>query len=236
VDVIVTSGPPAIQAARHATSAIPIVMGRMDDADAHGFVASLARPGGNITGLSFQSGELSAKSLGLLREAVPRLARAAVLWDPAGTAQQLQAVEAAAHALGVQVQVLEVHGPGDLDGAFDAARRGRAGALVILASPVLTDSRARLAELALRSRLPAVYYHPGFAEAGGLLAYGPRQSEFSWRRAAAFVDKILRGARPADLPVEQPTTFELVVNLKAAKRLGLSLPRSLLLRADRVIP
>lgn len=235
VDVIVTSGPPGIGAAKQATSTIPIVMGRMDDADAHGFIASLARPGGNITGLSFQSGELSGKWLELLREALPRLSRVAVLWDATGTAHQVKMIEAAARAMGIESHVLPVRGVADYDGAFKAARRNHDGGMVILASPVLTDDRARLADLALKARLPAVYYTGRFAEVGGLLAYGPRESEFDGRRAAVFVDKILRGAKPADIPVEQPTLFEFVVNLKTARALGLTIPQPLLVRADRVI-
>ena len=235
VDIIVASGPPAIRAAREATPRIPIVMGRMDDADAHGFVASLARPGGNITGLSFQSSELSAKWLELLREAVPRLSRVGVLWDAASTTPQVKAVEAAARTIGVQTHLLEVRRPGDYEAAFQAATRNHDGGIVILASPVLTDARGRLATLALRHRLPTVYYHPEFAKAGGLLSYGPSFSDFGWHRAATFVDKILKGAKPADLPIEQPTKFELVINLNTAKTLGLTIPAPLLLRADQVI-
>jgi putative ABC transport system substrate-binding protein len=235
VDLIVTSGPPAIAAARDATGTVPIVMGRMDDADAHGFVQSLARPGGNVTGLSFQSGELSGKWLELLRELIPRLSRVAVLWDAGGTAQQARLVEAAARAMGMRPHVLSVRGPADYKGAFEAARRNQDGGMVILASPVLTASRAQLADLALKAGLPTVYYTSRFADAGGLLTYGPRESEFGWHRAAGFIDKILKGAKPSDLPVEQPTVFDLVVNLKTARALGLSIPQSLLLRADRVI-
>ena len=235
VDVIVTHGPPAIRAARDATTTIPIVMSRMDDADAHGFVASLARPGGNITGLSFQSGQLSTKWLELLREAVPRLTRVAVLWDSTGTKQQVTTVKAAAHAMDVQTHVLEVRHHGDYEAALRAARQNKAGGIVILASPILTNNQAHLAELAARNRLPSVYYHRGFAEAGGLFAYGPSEADFNWRRAATYVDKILKGARPGELPVEQPTKFELVINLKTAKALGLTIPQSLLVRADEII-
>jgi putative ABC transport system substrate-binding protein len=235
VDVIVTHGPPAIRATRDATTTIPIVMSRMDDADAHGFVASLAHPGGNITGLSFQSGQLSTKWLELLREVVPRLTRVAVLWDSTGTKQQVTTVKAAAHAMNAQTHVLEVRRPDDYEAALRAARQNKAGGIVILASPILTNAQAHLAELAARNRLPSVYYHRGFAEAGGLFAYGPSEADFNMRRAATFVDKILKGAKPADLPVEQPTKFELVINLKTAKTLGLTIPQSVLLRADQVI-
>jgi putative ABC transport system substrate-binding protein len=235
VDVIVTHGPPAIRAAMAATRTIPIVMGRMDDADAHGFVQSLARPGGNVTGLSFQSGDLAGKWLELLREAVPRLSRVAVLWDSTGTRHQVETLETAARALSLHPHVLEVQTPRDYEKAFEAARTHHDQGVVILASPVLSDEVRRLADMAARSRLPSVYYLRAFAEAGGLLAYGPGESDFTWRRAAFFVDKILKGAKPADLPVEQPTKFVLVINLKTAKALGLTIPQSVLMRADEVI-
>lgn len=235
VDIIVTSGPPAVGAARNATKTIPIVMGRMDDVDAHGFVTNLAHPGGNITGLSFQTGELAGKWVHLLKEAVPALSRLAVIWDTTGTANQRKTAVDAARVLGLQVEVVELKGAGDLDRALSTAKSRRAGALAILASPALTLNQVRLAKLATESRLPAIYYNRGFAEAGGLLSYGPKISDFSWRRAAVFVDKILKGAKPADLPIEQPTTFELVINLKTAKALGLTIPPSLLLQADHVI-
>ena len=230
-DIIVTSGPQAIRAAKEATSTIPIVMGRMDDVVEHGLVKSLARPGGNITGLSFQTGELSGKWLELLREVVPKLSRLAVLWDISSTAGQLRTVEHAARSLGLQVEIAKVSGSTELEHVF----KQRPAALVILASPILTAQRARLADLSLKYRVPAIYYHDGFTEAGGLLAYGPKPSEFSWHRAAIFVDKILKGSKPADLPVEQPTKFELVINLKTAKQIGLTIPPNVLARADRVI-
>jgi putative tryptophan/tyrosine transport system substrate-binding protein len=235
VDLIVTSGPPAIAAARAATTAIPIVMGRMDDVDAHGFVTNLAHPGGNITGLSFQTGELAGKWIDLLRDAVPRLSRVAVLWDTTGTARQRTTAEDAARALGLHVDLLRVRGSAGLDQAFARAGALRSEGLVILASPALTAEHARLAEMAARHRLPAIYYNRAFAEAGGLLSYGPTAVDFSWRRAAAFVDKILKGAKPGDLPIQQPTTFELVVNRATARALGLTLAPSLLLRADHVV-
>jgi putative ABC transport system substrate-binding protein len=232
VDVIVSSGRPAIRAVMEATRTIPIVMARMDDADAHGFVDSLARPGGNITGLSFQNAELTPKWLQLLKEAVPRLARVAVLWDPTA---QAKAAETGAGAMGVRTQVLEVRDHRDYHRAFGAARKAEADGVVIVGSPNFTSGIAQLAELASQYRLPAIYYHRRFPEAGGLMAYGPSESEFNWRRAATFVDKILRGARPGDLPVEQPSAFDLVVNLKAARTLGLSLSQNLLLQATQVI-
>jgi putative ABC transport system substrate-binding protein len=235
VDILVTSGPPAIAAARAATTTIPIVMGRMDDVDAHGFVTNLARPGGNITGLSFQTGELAGKWVDLLREAVPRLSRLAVLWDAAGTARQRTTAEAAARTLGLHVDILEVRGATGVEQAVAAAKAGRSEALVILASPALTAVERRLAALSARHRLPAIYYSRAFAEAGGLLSYGPTASQFGWRQSAVFVDRILKGARPGDLPIQQPTTFELVVNRRMAHALGLALPPSLLLRAQHVI-
>lgn len=235
-DVIVTGGPQAIRAAKEATSAIPIVMGRMDDVVEHGLVMSLARPGGNITGLSFQTGELSGKWLDLLKEVLPKFSRAAVLWDTSGTAGQLRTVQATARSMGLQLEVWKVvPSRSELDHVFDGAKKQRAEGLVILASPVFTAQRVRLADLAAMHRLPAIYYHEGFAAAGGLLAYGPKLSEFSWRRAAVFVDKLLKGAKPAELPVEQPTSFELAINLKTAKQIGLTIPPNVLARADRVI-
>lgn len=236
VDVIVTHGPQGVHAARDATRTIPIVMGRMDDTDGHGFVTNFARPEGNVTGLSFQAGELAGKWLQLLKEMLPRLDRVALLWDTTGTSNQLGTAQEAARALGVTVRVVEVRGAQDLKGAIDVVRRERIDALVILGSPLLSGEAERLAELATGARIPAIYYHPRFAAAGGLLSYGPRGTEFSWQRAAVFVDRLLKGARPADLPVEQPTQFDLVVNMKTARRLGVTVPQSLLLQASQVIP
>ena len=235
LDVIVTGGPQAVRALREATSTIPIIMGRMDDVVEHGLVTSLARPGGNITGLSFQTGELAGKWLDLLKEVLPRLSRAAVLWDSSSTAGQLRTVAEAARSMGLQLEVAKVLGSNELDRAFDGIRKQRAEALVILASPVFTAQRARLADLTVKHRVPAIYYHEGFTEAGGLLAYGPKLSEFSWHRAAIFIDKILKGAKPAELPVEQPTNFEFVINLKTAKQINVTVPQNMLARADRVI-
>ncbi|HVE48878.1 MAG TPA: ABC transporter substrate-binding protein [Casimicrobiaceae bacterium] len=235
VDVIVASGPQGVGAARRATGSIPIVMGRMDDVEAHGFVTNLARPGGNITGLSFQTGEMAGKLVQLLKEAVPDVSRLAVIWDETGSRNQVRTAQEAARALGLKASVLELRGRSTHADVVSAARIGGADGLVLMASPGITTVQGRLAELALQSKLPAIYYNPGFAEAGGLLAYGPSASAFSWRRAAAFVDKILKGAKPADLPIEQPTTFELIVNLKTAKALRVTIPSSLLQRADRVI-
>jgi putative ABC transport system substrate-binding protein len=234
-DVIVTHGPAGVRAVQAETSTIPIVMARMDDVDAHGIVANLARPDGNVTGVSFQTGELSTKWLQLVREVVPRAAAVGVLWDANGTANQLRSIQGAARSLDVQLHVGEVRGPGDLEPAIAAVRRAGADALVMLASPLMTTHLPRLAELAARHRLPAIYYTARFVTAGGLLAYGPSETEFSWRRAASFVDRLLKGARPGDLPIEQPTKFDLVVNLKVARALGLTIPPSLVARADQVV-
>jgi putative tryptophan/tyrosine transport system substrate-binding protein len=230
VDTIVTGGPQATKATKEATNTIPIVMGRMDDVVEHGLVTSLARPG-----LSFQTGELSGKWLDLLKEVLPKLSRVAVLWDTSSTAGQLRTVEAAARSMGLHVAVSKVVDLKDFDFVFDDIRKKRMEGLIILGSPIFTGQRERLAELAAKQNLPAIYYHEGFAQAGGLLAYGPKQSEFSWHRAAIFVDKILKGAKPADLPVEQPTKFDFIINLKTAKQIGVTIPPNVLARADKVI-
>ncbi|HZA53649.1 MAG TPA: ABC transporter substrate-binding protein [Candidatus Udaeobacter sp.] len=237
VDVIVTQGPQGIGAAKAATSTIPIVMGRIDDVDVHGFVKTLARPGGNITGLSFQTGELTGKCLELLTEILPKVSNVAALWDATGNAKQLKAVEAAGTALNVKIQIAKVRGADDLDRALSSVAAAREQAVLILGSPFLTFNVARLATLTARHRLPAIYTNTNFADAGGLMAYGPNESDpnWGWKRAAVFVDKILKGAKPADLPVEQPTRFELVINLKTAKQIGLTIPPNVLARADRVI-
>jgi putative ABC transport system substrate-binding protein len=236
VDVIVTSGPTATRAAKQATVTIPIVMAQDADPVGSGFVASLARPGGNITGLSTLSLELSGKQLELLKEIVPKLSRVAVLGnsnEPAN-AKTLKEIELAAGAFGVQLQPLDVLSSKDIETAFRAATKGHADGLVVLVSVVLTDHRTQIANLALKSRLPAIYYTPQFVEAGGLMSYGTSFTDLS-RRAATYVDKILKGAKPADLPVEQPTKFELVINLKTAKQIGLTIPPNVLARADKVI-
>jgi putative ABC transport system substrate-binding protein len=236
VDVIVTYAPPAIQAAKEATGTIPIVMGGIIDPIATGFVASLARPGGNITGLSLMAPELVGKQLEMLKEVVPKVSRVAILGNPAnaGTAPQLREAEGAARALGVRLQPLEARDPKEIDSAFAAMTRERAGALIVLVDSMLGAHRRRIADLAAKRRLPAASGLAEFAEAGGLMAYGASGPD-RFRRAATYVDKILKGAKPADLPVEQPTRFELVVNLKTAKALGLTFPQSILIRADQVI-
>jgi putative tryptophan/tyrosine transport system substrate-binding protein len=236
VDVIVTSGPSMTRAAKEATATIPIVMAQDTDPVGNGFVASLARPGGNITGLSVISPELSGKQLELLQEIVPKLFRVAVLANSNEPANQktLKEIESAAETFGVQLQPLDVLSPKDIESAFRAATKAHADALLVLASALLADHRTQIANLALKSRMPVMYFSGISVEAGGLMSYGPSLTDLS-RRAATYVDKILKGAKPADLPVEQPTKFELVINLKAAKQIGLTIPPNVLARADRVI-
>lgn len=236
VHVIVTEGTTATRFAKEATSTIPIVMAQDPDPVGTGFVASLARPGGNITGLSNIRSALSAKRLELLKEAVPGLAHVAVLGtlSTPGVAQELRETERVAEALRVQLQYLDVKSPQDIDSAFRAASTGRADAVVILASGFLLTHRIKVADLAAKNRLPAIYHATDFVEDGGLMSYGVTITDL-FRRAATYVDKILKGAKPADLPIEQPTKFALVVNLKAAKQIGFTISPSLLLRADRVI-
>jgi putative ABC transport system substrate-binding protein len=237
VDIIVTSGPTPTRPAKEATATIPIVMSQDTDPVGNGFVASLARPGGNITGLSTLRPELSGKQLELLKEIVPRLSRVAVLGTSTqpGYAQQLREVELAAGALGVKLQYLDVLGPKDIETAFRAASKGRADAvLMLVAGAVLNPHRTEVAELAVKSRLPAIYRNREDVEAGGLMTYGVSLTDLS-RRAATYVDKILKGAKPADLPVEQPMKFEFVINLKTAKQIGVTIPPNVLARADKVI-
>ena len=237
VDVIVASVTQASLAARDATKTIPIVIAGVSDPVGSGLVASIARPGANITGTSGMTAEVVGKSLELLREVVPQASRVAVLWNPNNVVfqgQMLRETEAAAGALGVQLQILGVRDSDALDPAFAAMAGERAGALLVLADPILAFHQARIVELAKKGRLPAMYGAKEYAAAGGLMAYAPNMMD-QFRRAASYVDKILKGARPADLPVEQPTKFELVINLKTAKALGLTFPLSLLGRADEVI-
>jgi putative ABC transport system substrate-binding protein len=236
VDVIIVEGTLATRAAVQATQTIPIVMAFTADPVGTGLVAALARPGGNVTGLSSLAGELSGKRLELVKETVPRLSLVAVLFDPATPAAeaQLKEMELAAQTLGVKLQPLEVREAKDMERAFSAATSKHAGAFTVLADPLMTEHRARILQLAGKHRLPGMYYAREWSEAGGLMAYGVSSAELS-RRAATYVDKILKGAKPADLPVEQPTKFELVINLKTAKALGLTIPQSVLIRADQVI-
>jgi len=237
VDIIVSSGPAPTRAAKEATSTIPIVMAQDIDPVGSGFVASLARPGGNITGLSTLRPEISGKRLELLKEIVPRLSRVAVLGTSTqpGYAQQLREVELAAGAFGVKLQYLDVLSPKDIETAFRAAGKGRADAvLMLVAGAIANPHRTQIAELAVKSRLPAIYDRREFVDDGGLMSYGTNFADLS-RRAATYVDKILKGTKPADLPVEQPTKFELIINLKAAKQIGVTIPPNVLARADKVI-
>lgn len=237
VDVIVTAGSAATRAAKKATTTIPIVMAQDPDPVRNGFVASLARPGGNITGLSRLAPELSGKQLELLKEIVPDLSRVAIFGTSArpGNRPAVREVELAAAAFGFRVQYLDILGPKDIEPAFQAANKERADAVVMMvAGFVATPNKERIAELAVQSGLPTVYFRREDVEAGGLMSYGVNMAALD-RRAAAYVDKILKGANPADLPIEQPTTFELVVNLKTAKELGITIPPSMLYRADKVI-
>ncbi len=232
VDIVVAVGAPAVRAARKATETIPIVMAAADPVG-QGFVASLARPGGNVTGLSSLTAGLVGKRFELLKEIIPKLSRVAVLWHPDPT-RNWKEIQLAAREQGLQLQSLEVRGREDLDGAFRAASRERAQALLALRSPTVVAERKRIAELAIQNRLPAIYDDRAHVEAHGLMSYGTNQADLH-RRAATYVDKILKGAKPADLPVEQPTKFELVINMKTAKALGLTIPQTLLIRADQVI-
>jgi putative ABC transport system substrate-binding protein len=237
VNVIVTGGATTTGAAKQTTSTIPIVMAADDNPVEDGFVASLGRPGGNITGLSTLSRELNGKRLELLKEAVPKVSRVAVIVNPTSRASApgLKATKAAAQALGLQLEVIEIRGLEDLDDAFSRIGKARVQALVLgHQDPTFHVHAQRIASLALKSRLPAVFYVKDFAEQGGLMSYAPSYPDL-FRRAAAYVDKILKGARPGDLPVEQPTKFDLVVNLKTAKALALTIPPSVLQRADLVI-
>ncbi|MGE5819246.1 MAG: ABC transporter substrate-binding protein [Deltaproteobacteria bacterium] len=236
VDVIVTGGSQAARAAKNATSAIPIVTAAGGDPVSSGLVASLARPGGNVTGLTNIGTQLSGKRLELLKEIAPGIIQVAVLANPANPTYSAsrKEVEAAAPALRIKLQLVEVGRPSELDKALTAIGKERSGAVLLLADEMLFTQRARIVEFALKNRLPAVFDVSEFVEIGGLLSYGPNLPDI-FRRAATYVDKILKGAKPADLPVEQPTTFELVINLKTANQLGLTLPPNLLARADRVI-
>jgi putative ABC transport system substrate-binding protein len=236
VEVLVVSSTPAVLAAKHATTTIPIIMTNVGDPVGEGLVVSLARPGGNITGLTGLARDLSGKRLELLKETIPGLPRVGVLWDPRtqGASRFFQETEAAARALGVQLQALEVQSPEEVERAFTAATEGRARALVVLQSPFTTTHRRRIVELATEHRLPTMFGEGAHVEAGGLMSYAPSYQEL-FRRAAMYVDKILTGAKPADLPVEQPTTFELVINLKTAEQIGVTIPPTLLFQADKVI-
>jgi putative tryptophan/tyrosine transport system substrate-binding protein len=235
-DIIVVTTTPAAQAAKNATHTIPIVMHSLGDPMATGLVASLARPGGNVTGTTLMASGLAAKRLGLLKEIVPRISRVLVLSylvDPIA-APQVKELESAAHSLGVKLLVRDIRTPDDLPAAFDAGARGRAEGVLTTAESIFVAQRNQVVQLAAQHRLPGMYPYKLMVDAGGLMAYDSYTSALQ-RRAAVFVDKILKGAKPADLPVEQPTKVELVINLKAAKALGLTVPPLLLQRADQVI-
>jgi len=240
VDVIFVGGStPAALAARQATKTVPIVFAAIPDPVSSGLVTSLARPGGNVTGLSALSPELVGKRLELLKRAVPGVSLVAVLWQPGAAGERtvkdvLKEAEVAAQALGARLQFVEARGPADIERAFSDMTRARADALTVLPGAMFVNERRRLVDLAAKNRLPAVYGLREYVDTGGLMAYGPNLADL-YRRVATYVDRILKGMKPGDLPVEQPTKFELVINLKTAKALGLTIPQSLLLRADEVI-
>ncbi len=236
VDVIVSSGPTITRVLKEATSTIPTVMAQDTDPVGSGFIASLARPGGNLTGLATLAPEVSGKQLELLKEIVPKLSRVAVIGNSTnpGDAQALRETVLAAGSFEVYLRYLDVLAPKDIETAFRAAAKGRADALLVLGNPILNNQRKQVVELAVKHRLPATYTRPEFIEAGGLMYYGTNYDEL-FRRAATYVDKILKGAKPAELPVEQPKKFELIINLKAAKQIGLTIPPNVLARADKVI-
>jgi putative ABC transport system substrate-binding protein len=236
VDVLLVGPTPAALAAKDTTTTIPIVLAGVGDPVGSGLVASLARPGGNVTGVSVLQPEVVGKQLEFLKEVLPTVSRVAVLWNPAhpGHALLVRAADVAAQALGVQLHLVEARGPDAFDSAFAAMTSADAGALLVLGDPMFSQHRSRLAELAATSRLPTVHNDRAYVEAGSLLCYGASHPDM-YRRAAVYVDKILKGAKPGDLPVEQPTTFELVINLKTAQALGLTIPPTLLFQATEVI-
>ena len=233
VDVITTAGDLSTRAAQQATTTIPIValLGLPVES---GFAKSLSRPGGNVTGFAVIGVELSAKRLELLKELVPRLRRVAVLWDPVTHERQLEAVEAAARRLGLEAHVLHAKSEREFETAFEAARKVRAEAMLVMISPTYVGKRDELVRLAARYRMPAIYHSPAFTEVGGLIAYGPSLDE-QWQKIAGTIDRILKGARAAELPFQQPTRFDLDVNLKAAREIGLEVPQSIRMRTSRVI-
>ncbi len=236
VDLIVTASNDGVLAAKKATRTIPIVFATAADPVGSGLVPSLAKPDGNITGLSNVAQDLYGKRLELLRECFPKVARVAFLWRSGGPRENLPftEMEVMAKVLGVKLQSLEVRGLDDFDRAFEAAKRDGAQALITYPDPVINAQHVRIVDFATKSRLPAMYAGPEYVDAGGLMSYAPRYTD-SWRRAATYVDKILKGRKPADLPVEQPTKFEFVINLKTAKQIGLTIPPNVLARADKVI-
>jgi putative tryptophan/tyrosine transport system substrate-binding protein len=234
IDIVVTTGPGPTRAAKEATTTIPVVMAQDPDPVGNGFITSLARPGGNITGLATLAPEISGKQLELLKEIVPKLSRVAVLGTSTrpGNAQNLKETELAARGFGVKLQYLDVLIPKDLETAFRAASKGRADGVLVLQTPLLTSHRIQVVDLAVKNRLPTIYAQAEWIEDGGLMSYGASVNDL-YRRTATCVDKILKGAKPADLPVEQPTKFELIINLNAAKKIGLTIPPNVLARAGR---
>lgn len=236
VDVIVTGGPAVNRFAKEATTTIPIILSFDNDPVGNGFAASLARPAGNITGFSTHYPEISGKQMELLKDIVPRLSRLAVIGNSSmpGNAQALRETENAASAFGVKLKSLDVQNASDIEAGFLSAEKDRCDAVIVLGSQVVTAHAKQFAAMAVKSRLPAIYWSPEFVHAGGLLSYSVNINDL-FRRSAIYVDKILKGAKPADLPIEQPTKFELVINLKAAKQIGLRIPPNVLARADRVI-
>jgi putative tryptophan/tyrosine transport system substrate-binding protein len=236
VDVIVTQSTPAAMAAKKATTTIPIVVTGLSDPVATGLVSSLARPGGNVTGITIMNVEIAGKRLELLKETTPKVSRVAVLWNSnnPGTALVFKQTQAAAEQLGLRLQSLDVHNAADLEDSFKSAIKRRAHALDVLRSTPITGQFRRIADFAVKNRLPSIHDRSDFVEAGGLMSYGANGRDTS-QRAAVYVDKILKGTKPENLPVEQPTKFELVINLKTAKQIGVTIPQSVLFRADRVI-
>ncbi len=236
VDIIVTSATPGAMAAKHATNTIPIVIAASADPAASGVVASLARPGGNITGLTLMLDEVAIKRLEILKETVPRISRLAVLWSTSNPthAPLIEKIKVAVPLIKLQLEVVKVASPERLDQALSEVKKSHADCMFVFEDPVFRASSAQIVEFAAKNRLPAVYGGSEFVHGGGLMSYGPSHAEM-FRRAAGYVDRILKGAKPADLPIEQPTKFELVVNLKTAKALGITIPQSILLRADEVI-
>ena len=234
LDVIVTNTTPAVRAVKGVTTTIPIVIAAVGNAVEAGLVKSLAKPGGNVTGLSFLDEEIATKRLGLLKEVFPKLSRVAVLRHLTSAKEALDKSKLAAPSLNLQLQVFELERPDEFDKAFEAMKKRRAEALSVLSSAFFSFHGKQLVELATKNKLPAIYEHRGFVERGGLMSYGPHLADL-FRRASIYVDKILKGTKPADLPVEQPTKFELFIDLKAAKQIGLTIPPNVLVRADRVI-
>ncbi len=234
VAAIVTTTAPGVQAAKQATTTIPIIMAGVDDAVDQGFVSSLARPGGNITGTSWLNTELSAKRVELLKQTLPKISRVAFLREAVGAASSLRAIEAAARTLGIRLLVMELRAPSEVDGVFAALVHERVGALMVAHSPMITGQESHIIGLAMKHRLPTIFSFREAVDAGGLMSYGPKPADL-YRRAADYADRILKGTRPGNLPVEQPTSFELVINLKTATVLGVKIPQSILISADDVI-